>query len=105
MLADHGFTVQGSVGLNCAKLEILPFTRGKPQLSRVAVDKARPLSRVIIHVERVIGLLRNKFTILQSTLPVSFLMRESGDTNLAVIDKLVVVCSALCNCCKSVVPL
>ena len=69
MLADHDFTVQESVGLNCAKLEIPPFTRGKPQLSPVEVDKARQLSRVRIHVERFIGLLRNILTILQSTLP------------------------------------
>ena len=65
MFADHGFTVQESVGLNCAKLEIPPFTRGKQQLSQVEVDKARQLSRMTIHAERVIGLLRNKLTILQ----------------------------------------
>ena len=69
VFADHGFTVQESVGLNCAKLEIPPFTRGKPQLSPVEVDKAGQLSRVRIHVERFIGLLRNILTILQSTLP------------------------------------
>ena len=70
VFADHGFAVQESVGLNCAWLEIPPFTRGKPQqLSPVEVDKARQLSRVRIHVERFIGLLRNILTILQSTLP------------------------------------
>ena len=32
-----------------------PFTRGKKQLSQPEVDTARQLSRVRIHVERVIG--------------------------------------------------
>ena len=69
VFADHGFTVQKSVGLNCPKLEIPQFTRGKPQLSPAEVDKARQLSWVRIDVERFIGLLRNILTILQSTLP------------------------------------
>ncbi|XP_065190842.1 uncharacterized protein LOC135821773 [Sycon ciliatum] len=105
VLADRGFTVQDSVGLYCAELVIPPFTRGKSQLSRIEIDKARLLSRVRIHVERVIGVLRNKYTLLQSTLPINLLMRDSGDPNIAVIDKIATVCCALCNCCESVVPL
>ena len=69
------------------------------------VDKARQLSKVRIHVERVIDLLRNKYTYLQSTLPIKFPMRDSCVDNLAVIDKIVVIASALCNCCESVMPL
>ena len=53
-----------------------------------------------MHVERVIGVLRQKYTILQSTRPINFIMTE-GDTS--VIDKVVTVGSALCNCCESVV--
>ena len=105
VLADRGFTVQDSVGLYCAELVIPPLTRGKSQLSRIEIDKARQLSRVRIHVERVIGVLRNKYTLLQSTLPINLLMRDSGDPNIAVIDKIATVCCALCKCCESVVPL
>ena len=81
---------------------IPPFTKGKKQLSQVEVDTARQLSSVRIHVERVIGLLRNKYTILQSTLPINMIMC-AGSENSA-IDKIVFICSALCNCCKSVIP-
>ena len=105
VLADRGFTVQDSVGLYCAELVIPPFTRGKSQLSRIEIDKARQLSRVRIHVERVIGVLRNKYTLLQSTLPINLLMRDSSDAKIAVIDKIATVCCALCNCCESAVPL
>lgn len=104
LLADRGFTVRDSVGLFCAELVIPPFTKGKKQLSQVEVDKARQLSRVRIHVERVIGLLRNKYTILQATLPISLVMHKDSDGKKCVIDMIATVCAALCNCCESVVP-
>ena len=58
ILADRGFTVQDSAAMYCAEVKLPPFTRGKPQLSKYEVDTARRLSRVHIHVERVIGLVR-----------------------------------------------
>ena len=102
ILADRGFNVQESVGFYCGEILVPPFTRGKKQLSRMEVDKARQLSRVRIHVERVIGLLRNKYTILQSILPINMIMCNGCENS--VIDQIVVICCALCNCCKSVIP-
>ena len=64
VLADLGFTVQEAAGLYCAEVHIPPFTKGKMQLSKVEVDTARRFSRVRIHVERVIGLVRQKYAIL-----------------------------------------
>ena len=95
--------MQESVGLYCAEIVVPPFTRGKKQLSRLEIDKARQLSRVRIHVERVIGLLRQKYTILESTLPINTIMCDSR-TNNSVINCVVTICCALCNCCESVVP-
>ena len=57
VLADRGFTIQETAGLYCAEVKLPPFTRGNRQLSKVEVDAARRLSRVRIHVERVIGLI------------------------------------------------
>ena len=65
LLADRGFNVQESAGVYCAEVKIPPFTKGKSQLSKFEVDTSHKLSRVRIHVERVIGLLRQKFTILE----------------------------------------
>ena len=104
VLADRGFNVQESFGLYCAEIVIPPFSRGKKQLSKLEVDTARQLSRVRIHVERVIGLLRQKYTLLESTLPINMIMC-SQETELSMVDKIVLVCCALCNCSPSVVPL
>lgn len=103
VLADRGFTVGDSVGMFCAELVMPPFTKGKKQLERVDIDNARQMSRVRIHVERVIGMLRQKYTILSSTLPIAFLMHNDQDKSYAFIDMVVTVCCALCNCCESVI--
>ena len=72
------------------------------QLSKMDVDTSRQLSRKRIHVERVIGLLRQKYTLLESTLPINMIMCPEN-SSISVIDKIVTVCCALCNCCQSVV--
>ena len=68
-MADRGFTVADSVGMRQARLVIPAFTKGKRQLDPVDVEKTRGIANVRIHVERVIGLLRKKHTILEGTLP------------------------------------
>ena len=101
ILADRGFNIQNSVGLYCAEIKIPPFTRGKKQLSQMEIDHARQLSRVRIHVG-VIGVLKQKYIILESILPISMIMCDS-ETNTSTIDKIVTTCCALCNFCESVV--
>jgi len=44
-----------------AEVKHPPFTRGKKQLEKVDVDWTRELSPVRIHVERVVGVLKQKF--------------------------------------------
>ena len=102
ILADRGFTIQESAGMYCAQVKLPPFTKGKRQLSQLEVDTSRQLSSVRIHVERVIGVLRQKYSFLEGTLPINMLM--ANDNGYSMIDKIVTVCCALCNCCESVVP-
>ncbi|XP_066916748.1 uncharacterized protein [Clytia hemisphaerica] len=92
-----------SVGLHCAELKIPEFTKGKSQLEKTAIDGTRDLASVRIHVERVIGLLRNKFTLLQKILPNKMLMKKSDGT--CTLSEVLIVCSALCNLSGPVVPL
>ena len=102
ILADRGFTIEKAAGMYCAEVKVPPFTRGKKQLSKLEVDTARQLSHVRIHVERVIGLVRQKYSILQSTLSINML--KGDEEGVSPVDKIVVICCALCNCCDSVVP-
>ena len=52
-------------GLALAEVKTPPFTKGKKQLEKQEIDWSRELSLVRIHVERVIGVLKQKYTILQ----------------------------------------
>ena len=99
---------RSSVGLEQAKLVIPVFTKGKSQLDPVDVEKTRGIASVRIHVERVIGLVRHKYTILDGTLPTDFLRgstNEAPDPQVPIIDRIVRVCSALENLCPGIVPL
>ena len=70
MLADRGFTCHNHIGMYMAEIKIPPFTKGKKQLEKIDVDWSRELSLVRIHIERIIGVLKQKYTILQGILPV-----------------------------------
>ncbi|CAH3177577.1 unnamed protein product, partial [Porites lobata] len=86
VMVDRGFTIAESVGLKQAKLVIPAFTKGKSQVDPVDVEKARGIANVRIHVERVIGLLRRKYTILEGTLPTDFLNSANGEVRM--IDRI-----------------
>ncbi len=45
-------------------VKLPPFTRERSQLSKLEVDKARDLSQVRIHVERIIDAVRQKYSVL-----------------------------------------
>ena len=55
-----------------------------------------------IHVERVIGIIRQKYTFLSATLPIDFITHRNE--GVPMIDSVVVVCCALINVCDSVIP-
>ena len=103
ILADRGFALQDSTGLYSAEVKLPPFTKGKPQLTKCEVDFSRQLSCVCIHVERIIGVIRQKYTILESTLPINLIMTDPEIQSISTLDKIVFICCALCNCCPSVV--
>lgn len=96
MLADRGFNIDEDLQFYGAKLQIPAFTRGKKQLSLEEVERSKRLSRVRIHVERVIGLLKQKYKILEGPLPLN-LIKHKSDEEYATIDKVVTVCAALTN--------
>ena len=108
VMADRGFTIHESLVCKQAELAIPAFTRGKDQLDPVDVEETRGIANVRIHVERVIGLLQRKYTILSGTLPIDYLFcNRNGSQEAAtpMIDRIINVCSALVNLCPGIVPL
>ena len=105
ILADRGFNVAECLGSVGASLHIPSFTRGKTQLSPSEVEKTRSIANVRIHVERVIGAVRQRFSILSATgvLPKE-LFQQKGEGNVVILDAVVTVCCGLNNMCEEIVP-
>ena len=95
VLADRGFDISNELALRGATLAIPPFTKGKSQLSQREVEESRSLSRIRIHVERAIGRLKI-YKMLHCNLPIT-LVKRPHEKPYATIDKILIVCSALCN--------
>ena len=70
-----------------------PFTKSKRQLGESTGRLDRELSIVCIHIEHVISILKQKYTMLLGTLPISFTANK--DQEAATVDKLVSVCCVL----------
>lgn len=95
-MADRGFTIDDFLApLNCS-LAIPSFSRGKSQLPYKECTKSREIANLRIHVERVIGLIRNKFSILAGIISIDLLTVKDGYV-LPLIDKVATICCALVN--------
>ena len=68
------------------------------------VETTRKLANVRIHIERVIGAVRQRFQILSATgvLPKEYLEPYTS-TGTILLDSVVHVCCALHNVCESVI--
>ena len=67
------------------------------------MEQTRRIANVRIHVERVIGNVKKKYSLLSLCQPVDFLNCKS-DEGVTTLDKNVTVCCCLSNLCNSVVP-
>ena len=82
------------------------FTKGKKQLSAKEVEVSRQIALVRIHVKRVIGLIKNRYKILDCVLPLTLvktLSEEGVECEIANIDKLFTVCAVLVNLGEGIV--
>ena len=103
ILADRGFDIKESTAIYCARVVMPAFTKGKKQLTGIEVEQTRRIANVRIHVERVIGLVRKKYTILSDTLPMDYIIAKEGQA-VPILDKIVLISCALVNFCDSVIP-
>ena len=82
------------------------FFAGQNQFAAAEVEISRQISSVWIHVERVIGAIKNRFAILQGTMPfrvIKSIKDETEDAILTSADKLVRGCSIVSNLNPSIV--
>ena len=105
VLADRGFDVADSLALYGATLDIPAFTRGCNQLAPVDVENTRKIANVRIHVERIIGSVRQRFQILSATavLQKEFVSHRTQNGSV-ILDSVVRVCCSLNNVIEGVVP-
>ncbi|XP_047132699.1 uncharacterized protein LOC124811353 [Hydra vulgaris] len=101
VLADRGFSIEDSIALYCAEVKLPSFTKEKLQLSSWDVEQTRKIASVRVHVERVIGNIRNKYKILQSTIPLDYLIKQNN--GLTTMDKIVTISCSLINLNDSVI--
>lgn len=99
-MADRGFLISDAVKDHGASIIMPAFTKGKSQLHPLDVAKSREIASLRIHVERVIGLIRIKYKILnQRKLNVSNFAINNG---ICIFDQIVTVCCTLINYCPSI---
>ena len=90
VLADRGFNIDELIATVGASIQIPAFTKVKRQLSGKEVDSTRSIANVRIHVERIIGAVRQKYTMLESTIPINLVMKREGKEH-PTLDKIVLV--------------
>ena len=81
ILADRGFTCDEYTRMVLAEIKTPPFTRGKNQLEKLDVDWSRELPLVRIHIERVIGVLKQSTPFYRVFFP-SLLWQEQMEAML-----------------------
>ena len=104
ILADRGFDVADSVAIMGASLELPAFTKGREQLSASEIENTRKMANVRIHVERAIGAVCQKFTILSATGVITKELVQTKSSTGVLLDSIVRVCCALHNLCEGIVP-
>ena len=97
-MADRGLTIEESLALKL-NWQSLFLIKKKSQLD----PKIRVIDNVCIQVERVIGLPRQKYNILQRILPIDHLM-STRSSSYPMVDRMIRDCYSLTNLCPSGVP-
>ena len=87
-----------------ATLDIPAFTRGCTQLPPSDVEATRKLANVRIHVERIIGAVRQRFQVLSATGVLQKEFISQKNSRGVVLDSVVRVCCALNNVLEGIVP-
>lgn len=102
VLADRGFLIDDMLAPLNASVAYPAFKKKSHQLEPLDAVHSKELSSLRIHVERLIGSLRQKFLILSDIIPITML--QHWNNNTPAIDQVLTICSALVNLCPTMVP-
>ncbi len=102
VMVDRGFLIDEALQIRGATLVMPAFKGRRLQLEGSETERSRIISNERIHIERGIGNLRKKYTILRGPIKVQHMCSDSS--NYAFIDKVVTVCCCLMNSMRSIVP-
>lgn len=86
-----------------ASLKTPSFVVNRKELHPKDVEQSRDYARVRIHVERVICVLREKFSMCSDIAQMSAISKQNDLFDNDLYDKIIFVCSCLVNICPSVV--
>ncbi len=75
----------------------------KQKLVTKDAEETRKIAHLRVHLNRVVGCVRRKYTMLSAAVPVNMIACE--DEDMMFLDKVVTVCCALTNMCPSVMKL
>ncbi|XP_065209267.1 uncharacterized protein LOC135837802 [Planococcus citri] len=102
VLVDQGFTINELVA-ETQTVKVPDSNRSQAQLQPSPVENTRTIASVRIHVERIIGEIRNKYAIMNG--PISIELLRNMYQNERLLDFIVKVCCILANFCDSIVPI
>ena len=102
ILCDKGFQISECVQTQGATLLRPAFKDGQvSQFSALDIESSRRVSNLRIHVERVIGVIKNKYRILTHRVPTKFLLLDND--NDCALNKIVRLSACMINLCPSIV--
>uniref|UniRef100_A0A147B4E3 Nuclease HARBI1 n=1 Tax=Fundulus heteroclitus TaxID=8078 RepID=A0A147B4E3_FUNHE len=99
VMAERGYGDGSS--LMCAEVKTPDSIRGCAQMDPKPAEDMRQIAHLRANVQRVTGLVHDKYSILQRTIPESLLDPLEGEV-FPFMDKIVTVCCALTNMSPSV---
>lgn len=101
VLADKGFDINDLVTAKGATLNIPTFLRKNTQLNPLDIERDKQITCLRVHVERLIGVLKAKYTYLNGVITVDALRRFENNRN--TIDLIVQVACILINFNRSII--
>lgn len=102
VLADKGFDISDLIESRGATLNIPAYLKNKKQFGPAEIELNKQVTKFRIHIERCIGTLKSKFTILSQTITIDTLVRFENSKN--AIDLIARVCCILYNFNPSIIP-